>query len=68
MINGVRKEKRYNKIGITLKMRDDDCIHQLYHDSWIDYNKETTLFCTALWGEDDNNKNSIASPSLDNEQ
>ncbi len=49
-------------------MRDNDCIDQLHCKAWIDFNKETKIFCTVFSSEDDYDKNSVASPSMDKER
>ncbi len=58
---GERKVKQCNKIGIILKeMRYNDCINQLHHNAWIDYNNRNQAICTLLSGEDEGNINSVA--------
>ncbi len=66
-----KEEKRCNKIRVVLKkMRKNDHINQLQSPLWcIDWlQQENQLFCSRLSGEDDNNKNSIASPSMDKDR
>ncbi len=63
---GAWKEKISYKIGIALeKIGNNDFINKLHGNAWIKYKKETMLLFNALSDDDDNHKNSVASPSMD---